>query len=101
MKEKNFLVSLNNIETRGVDILQEQKMLKAALMVDEDIKQKVMDYIFGKSDENPLQNITEKYEMNREILDNRIEQLAKYEKRALKGKKKRDVNFVKKLENIK
>jgi hypothetical protein len=96
---KDVNISINSIEKSAVVLLQSQREKKRVLLksMGEEGIQKVQDYIFGVSEENPFEEITEEYNQKLEALQRKIENTARVEKNNYLGKKKKGVNYIKKI----
>jgi methionine synthase I (cobalamin-dependent) len=95
-KIKDVNISINSIGVSAVSLAQ--KRLKEQQKIIQDIGiGPIYDYIFGKSEENPLEEVTKRYNDSIEILHNKIVNIVNIEKANYLGKKKKGVNFIKKL----
>ena len=95
-KTKDVNISINSIEVSAVSLVQ--KRLKEQQKIIQHVGiSAISDYIFGKSDDNPLQEITDNYNIRLQELRERVLKVVKVEKTNYLGKKKRGVNFIKKI----
>ena len=93
MKDTN--ISISKIEAKAISLYDEmiaQKKQKIG-----SVKDKLIDYIFGKTDDNPLESITSEYYKKMMNLRKKANEIAKTEKQSYVGKRKKSVKFVKKL----
>jgi len=97
MSKNKVITSINTIEKSAVDFYDEKNAQKKMFLNIQENKQKVLDYIFGRIDENPMDYINKEYTKKIENLNERIEKIAKIEKNNYLGKSKKSTNFVKKL----
>ena len=95
--KRDVNVNITTIEKSMVSLITNVRIEKIKRLQDAETLTQVKDYIFGRTDENPLEDINESYIKNVELIRNKISKTAQIEKQNYMGKSKRGVNFVKKL----
>jgi hypothetical protein len=95
--KRDVNVNITTIEKSMVSLITNVRIEKMKRLQDAETLTQVKDYIFGRTDENPLEDINEAYIKNVELIRNKISKTAQIEKQNYMGKSKRGVNFVKKL----
>ena len=56
------LNELQKIETKAIDIYQKRLMKIQQAMTDKEIKKQLRDFVFGKTDVSPFEEINEEYD---------------------------------------
>ena len=96
-KIKDVNLNISGIETKVVKLYDEMINEKRIKFQESGIKDKLIDYVFGKTEENPFESITETYYKNLKALEEQLDRIAGIEKQNYLGKSKKSVNFVKSL----
>ena len=98
-KIKDTNITINGIEQRAVNLLNELRLTKRKAMFDKEIKANLYEYVYG-SGENPFSELNDSYEVKIIALREKVQNTAEIEKKNYLGKKKRGINFVKKLSAV-
>ena len=94
-KTKDVNISIGTIEKSAVTYLQIAKQERRKVIKEHGIDS-LKEYLFG-SGENPFESITDAYNEKMNLLREKISEVSKTEKNNYLGKKKKGVNFIKKL----
>ncbi len=90
-------VSLNSIEASIVGIYQKAEIERKELFDEPEVKEAVLDFIFGKSEDNPFKEITKQLNSEIDRLRKKINKESKTEKDFYIGKRKRSEKSIKKV----